>query len=201
MSDRDRFWMPLLFLGVPLALAWVYALKQTFRLSQWASRHGESARWLRDVASVLLVLLVVAGFLLAAVVPPWFQTSVPPSVIRRTEIQLLSVAKDVYGAVVLIACNALISLTAVSVGKRLSARARWWTIRYLVLSISILVAAGLAEGVAAACLWARSMPMPWLPTQFEDRSDNKVIDILVIGESSAQGVPYEKWFSVADIVA
>jgi len=28
-----------------------------------------------------------------------------------------------------------------------------------------------------------------------------VVDILVIGESSAQGVPYEKWLSVADIVA
>ena len=28
-----------------------------------------------------------------------------------------------------------------------------------------------------------------------------MVDILVIGESSAQGVPYDKWLSVADIVA
>jgi hypothetical protein len=28
-----------------------------------------------------------------------------------------------------------------------------------------------------------------------------VVDILVVGESSASGVPYDEWFSVADIVA
>ncbi len=52
-----------------------------------------------------------------------------------------------------------------------------------------------------ACLWANSIPMPWLPTRFEDRPGDNVVDILVIGESSAQGVPYDRWFSVADIVA
>ena len=43
--------------------------------------------------------------------------------------------------------------------------------------------------------------MPWLPVRFEDRPGEKVVDILVVGESSARGVPYDKWFSVADIVA
>ena len=36
--------------------------------------------------------------------------------------------------------------------------------------------------------------------RFADGSGDKVIDILVIGESSAQGLPYEQWLSVGDMV-
>ena len=125
----------------------------------------------------------------------------PPSLIRRTEIRLLTVVEIVYGAAVLIATLSLIPLVAVSVRKRTPGKARSWAVRCLVLAISFLVAAAVSEGVAAACLWANSIPMPWLPMRFEDQAGDQVVDILVIGESSAQGVPYEKWLSVADIVA
>jgi lysophospholipase L1-like esterase len=43
--------------------------------------------------------------------------------------------------------------------------------------------------------------MPWLPVRFEDRPGDHVVDVLVIGESSALGIPYDAWFSVGDIVA
>src|SRR3984885_8886178 len=43
--------------------------------------------------------------------------------------------------------------------------------------------------------------MPWLAPLFAYPAGGGVIDILVIGESSARGVPYEKWLSVGDIVA
>ncbi len=59
----------------------------------------------------------------------------------------------------------------------------------------------MAEAAAAACLWARATPMPWLPTRFVDRPQENIVDVLVIGESSARGVPYDEWLSVADIVA
>ena len=149
----------------------------------------------------MLGLLLLAGFLVLALGPLWFQAIFPPSLIRRTEIRLLTVAELVYGTAVLIAALALLPLLAVAVRRRTPALARYWTVRCLVLAVSVLLAAGVAEAAAAACLWARSIPMPWLPIRFEDRPADNVVDVLVIGESSAQGVPYEKWLSVADIVA
>lgn len=151
--------------------------------------------------ALVLGLLLLAGFLVLALGPLWFQAIFPPSLIRRTEIRLLTVAEIVYGTAVLIAALALLPLLAVAIRRRTPALARYWTVRCLVLAISVLLAAGVAEAAAAACLWARSIPMPWLPIRFEDRPADNVVDILVIGESSAQGVPYEKWLSVADIVA
>ncbi|MGO9467234.1 MAG: tetratricopeptide repeat protein [Isosphaeraceae bacterium] len=193
--------MPLLFLGVPLAALWGYAVRQTVRARRRASQAGESSRWQRAGASVLLGLLLLAGFLVLAIGPPWFQATVPPSFIRRTEIRLLSVAEIAYGVAILIAIFAVVPLLAVLIRRRTPSLARSWTARCLMLAFSILVAALVAEGAAVACLWANSIPMPWLPTRFEDRSPDNVVDILVIGESSAQGVPYEKWLSVGDIVA
>ena len=102
---------------------------------------------------------------------------------------------------VLIATVALVPLLALAIRRRTQARVRYWTARCLVLAISLLLAAGVAEAAAAACLWARVFPMPWLPTRFADRPADHVVDVLVIGESSARDVPYDKWLSVADIVA
>jgi tetratricopeptide (TPR) repeat protein len=201
MSELDLVFMPLLFLGVPVVVVWGYALRRTMRARQRASQGGESSGWQRAGASLWLGLLLLAGFLMLSLGPPWFQATVSPSLIRRTEIRLLAVAEIVYGTAILIAAFALIPLLAVSIKRRSPARAQSWTARCLVLAISILVAGGVAEGAAVVCRWANSIPMPWLPIQFEDRSGDQVVDILVIGESSAQGVPYEKWFSVADIVA
>jgi lysophospholipase L1-like esterase len=171
------------------------------RASQRGSHGGESSHWQRAKASLSLGLLLLAGFLMLSLAPPWFRATVSASLIRRTEIRLLTVAEIIYGTTILIAAFALIPLLAVTLKRRSLARPRSWTARCLVSAISILVAGGFAEGAAVACLWANSIPMPWLPIQFADRSGEKVVDILVIGESSAQGVPYEKWFSVADIVA
>ena len=157
--------------------------------------------WRRAGAALVLGLLLLAGFFGLALGPPWFQASVSPSLIRRTEIWMLTMTEIVYGAAVLIAALAWLPLLAVAIRRRTPTRARYWTVRCLVLAISVLVAAGVAEAAAAACLRARSIPMPWLPIRFEDRPADNVVDVLVIGESSAQGVPYEKWLSVADIVA
>jgi len=201
MHDLDLVWMPIVFLGVPVLVVWGCAWRQTIRARQRACQCGASARWQRLGASVSLGLLLLVGFLALSLAPPWFRTYVGPSLIRRTEIRLLSVAEIVYGAAILSAIIALMPLLAVSIQRRTAARVRAWATRCLVLAISILVAAGLAERAAAACLWANSIPMPWLPIQFADRPGDNVVDILVIGESSARGVPYDEWFSVADIVA
>jgi lysophospholipase L1-like esterase len=201
MSDLDLTLMPLLFLGVPVALGWGYALRQTIRASQRAGRDGTSSRWRRVGASLMLGLLLLAGFLIVSLGPLWFRYFVQDSVIRRTEARVLEGAEIVYVATIVIATLALIPLLVLQIRRLTPVRVRFWTARSLVLAISVVLSAGVAEGVAVACLWAMSIPMPWLPVRFEDGPNDTVTDILVVGESSAQGVPYEKWLSVADIVA
>jgi hypothetical protein len=39
-----------------------------------------------------------------------------------------------------------------------------------------------------------------LPTQFEDPPGDRDIDLVVLGDSSALGVPFERWLSIGDIV-
>jgi len=201
MGDLDLFFMPLVFLGIPLAIGWGYAVWHTIRAWQRSGRSADSSRWQQQRAPLLLGLLLLGGFLALALGPPWFQASVLPSVIRAAEIRMLTVAEVLYCASVLIATVAVVPLLAGLIHRRPPRLARFRTARWFALAFSILVAAAASEGAAAACLWARSLPMPWLPVRFPDRTGDNVVDILVIGESSAQGVPYEKWLSVADIVA
>lgn len=201
MSDLDLTLMPILFVGVPVAIVWMYAVRQTIRASRRASEHGTPSRWRKARASLLLGLLLLAGFLMLSIAPPWFRATVRESVIRRTEARVLDGAEIVYATTIVIATLALFPLSILQIRRLTPVKARLWTTRCLVLVISVLGAAGVAEAVAVACLWAMSIPMPWLPVRFKDGADDSVTDILVIGESSAQGVPYEKWLSVADIVA
>ncbi len=199
--NLDLFVMPLVFVGLPSLVAWGYAMRQTIRFRRRAGRGGESARWHRVQASVLLGFLLFGGILVLSIGPPWFRVAVSPSGIRRAEIAGIAVAGVVYGTAVALASLAFVPLLILAIHGRMPVRARAWIARCLAATIALLAAAGVAEGAAAACLWASSVPMPWLPTRFEDRSADRVVDILVIGESSALGIPYDAWFSVADIVA
>ena len=201
MNDRDLFWMPLLIVGVPVAVAWGYAVRQTVRASRRAERDGGSARWRRTGLAMLLGLLLLGGFLLVALGPLWFQATFSQSLIRRTEIRMLGAAEVVYGAAVVIAAMAFLPLLALLILGRRAAKTRYWAGRGVLLAVSVLLAAGVAEAASAACLWARTVPMPWLPTGFSDPPGENVVDILVIGESSARGVPYDDWLSMPDIVA
>ncbi len=42
---------------------------------------------------------------------------------------------------------------------------------------------------------------PELPTRFPDPIGDRTIDIVVVGESSAEGVPFDKWLSVGKVAA
>jgi hypothetical protein len=204
MTDGDLFWMPILLIGVPVAIAWALALRQALRLGRRASEGGKTAHSQEVRASFLLGALLLAGFLALALVPLWFQAVVPPSLIRRTEIGLLAAAEVVYVIAMATAILALIPLLTFSIlplFRPPTSDLRPSIVRWLALTISFLLAAAAAEAAAAACLWARTVPMPWLPIRFDDPPGENVVDILVIGESSARGVPYDRWLSVPDIVA
>ena len=68
---------------------------------------------------------------------------------------------------------------------------------------------GLAFAEAFAATWRapiRSIPSvpsrdPELPTRFAETGNNSEVTLVVLGESSAAGVPFEHWMSVGKIVA
>jgi lysophospholipase L1-like esterase len=97
--------------------------------------------------------------------------------------------------------------------------------RGLLLSITMVAALALTE--AACAVWkkryqgrsalplgglrqtanlagqVRLSPLPavdQLPGEFPDSRDDRQIDILVIGESSAEGVPFERWVSIGAMI-
>jgi len=71
--------------------------------------------------------------------------------------------------------------------------------RALVLCFSTMV--GLVSSEAAATAWHTWITsLPTLPTRFSEKPRDE-IHLVVIGESSAEGVPYHPWLSVGKIVA
>jgi hypothetical protein len=86
-------------------------------------------------------------------------------------------------------------------GRRRKRRVRWpIAARLWLLSASCLI--GLAGVELGAALWlAWSHRLPILPTRFPQPPDPHETSIVVIGESSARGYPFQPWVSVGQIVA
>jgi hypothetical protein len=72
--------------------------------------------------------------------------------------------------------------------------------RYFLVCVASLLGIVMAETGAAAWLgWIHRLPA--LPTKFVEKVDpNREVTIVVIGESSALGVPYDGWLSLGAIV-
>ena len=153
----------------------------------------------------------VVGLAVAAlavmIVPPWLDFMFT----RRARLQAivgLLIGLGITYAVVVV--GAVIG--ALAFGGLLFKERRKWTSqstisRGLVLCISFLLAAALAEGAAAArrawLLQSRSLMkgIPELNDRFAETTSNAEATIAVLGESSAFGMPYDSWLSVGKIVA
>ncbi len=150
-------------------------------------------------------LAAVLAFLLLAVGPIWFNTwfeaNVPRYLVRGATIAFLQALRVVY----LLALAATLAGTVAFVLRVKTARRRRESInaaaRGLLLCVSTLVSLAAMEGAAAVwSAWTHRLPR--LPLQFDDpASDDGVIDLAVVGESSAEGHPYHPWLSVGQIVA
>jgi hypothetical protein len=53
---------------------------------------------------------------------------------------------------------------------------------------------------AASPRFARPL-LPELPTDYPDPPGDRTIDLVVLGESSAEGVPFQKWLSIGKLIA
>ncbi len=81
------------------------------------------------------------------------------------------------------------------------AKVRAFAARGAAASFALALGVLLSEAVAGARLERVRVPFPVLGTAFLDPPGDSTVDILVIGESSAKGVPYHDWLSVGEIVA
>ena len=131
---------------------------------------------------------------------------VPAGCSSEPAVPLLAVLIAVYPAVAAAAVIGLILSVGVFARSwsRTNCRAGWLghsgAARWSLLCGTTLLANGVAEAGAAAWLgWLHRLPA--MPVRFVERADaDNVVFIVVIGESSALGVPYEGWLSVGVIV-
>ncbi len=165
-------------------------------------------------------------FVAISVGPPWFRVLVPDPLFKQIIIQLLLAAQVTYG-VLLVTLPVATSALAIALGRaRGRAVRRPWLVRGFVLGGALILSLAMAETIAAEWLAWRQAATPRLPTRFPDPptttadgnganpggphplpsrfadpSDDDALDIVVLGESSACGAPYNEWLSVGEIVA
>ncbi len=160
------------------------------------------AFWIRRrlIRLAAIILLGALAYPAAVVGPYWFEILVPPSVQFHTGIRLLEAARSGY-IVLLASLPATLAILAAAIWLvRRFTRLRRWAARGLALYLALALGLALAEaGAAARLAWMR-VPIPWLRTSFPDPPGEATVDVLVLGASSASGVPYQDWFSVGEIV-
>src|SRR5262249_25560589 len=133
--------------------------------------------------------------------PPWFRVLLPDTAELHSTIALLRAARPVYLALVMAVPAALVLLgVAMAVARRRRAHAPGLA-RALAVGLSLALGMAVPEGVSAARLAAMRVPIPRLRTRFPDPPGDRIVDVVVLGESSAAGVPYDEWLSVGEMVA
>src|SRR5262245_23106231 len=104
--------------------------------------------------------------------------------------------------VILLVCT-LLGLAALVLGWGSSGRARLWLARAALAGMTTLVGILVAEGVVGVYLaWIHRLPrLAMVDAAPRPTANGEDVNILVVGESSAEGVPYRDWLSVGKIVA
>ena len=154
-------------------------------------------RLVRLAGMVSVGVLVFLGVSLGRA---WFDASIPIIMRRRVVVRLLLAAQAGYGVLLVTLPVALMALTVARLRGRRRGTRRTWPIRGLAVCVALSLSLAMAEGVAAAWLaWTR-VPMPWLKTRFPHPTDTSTVNILVLGASSAFGVPYQDWYSPVEII-
>ncbi|MDB5351436.1 MAG: hypothetical protein JWN86_2683 [Planctomycetota bacterium] len=170
---------------------------------------GNRSYFSRIVRLPIIAGAIVGGWLALTVVPPWIMAYTPIVHAGAVITGVLRGIMVVYGLAIAMGVvgMAWLGLAVVRDRRRGQAARR---VKLLALCISCLIGVGLTEGLARAFeLWIR----PLVPTA--NRTEAKVnpyptnlaegppggLRIVVLGESSAVGVPFEPRLSVGQILA
>jgi hypothetical protein len=152
---------------------------------------------------LLLIAIGVTVLILAAlVVPPWLRATIPEREFRHAARAILLAAQPAYGAMLALVIGGMAVLGGMVIRARRRGDARPLLARMLLLCASGLLAIIVAEGAAA--VWKvrthRHPALPVLSTR-SGGTERDEINIAVIGDSAALGLPFEKWLSTGHIVA
>jgi hypothetical protein len=174
------------------------------------------ATWRSTARLAALAVAAVAVVVLLAVVPPWILVLVPSRIQRQVTIGLLLGTEAVYVAAAVAALTGTILLgLAVTQRRRHREPVRPIMAKLLLLSVSTLLASFVAEGGAMTRrAWDRRItPLPetFADVRLPDLGTRAAgegrgaaggeIRIVVIGESSAEGLPYSRKLSIGTLVA
>jgi lysophospholipase L1-like esterase len=174
---------------------------------------------------VFAAALVGVGFVLVIAVI-WLRVLLTGALVRKAVLFLLAALEITYAVAAVLSVLGLTLLGLVWLRGRRRGKRQPSVARGLLLCGSVVIGVVLSEVAIAA--WQNHMltrtPMPvgglgaddvpeptWrlparyqfpdLPTQFPDPPGDQTVDIAVLGESSAAGVPFEEWLSLGKIVA
>ena len=150
----------------------------------------------------------------------------PEWVYWKSELIFLITIEIAYGTAACLSALGVVVLGTHILKARGRGKRRQWIARVLVLCISLLGGLALAEATCAGWVsWSRRftvVPVGGLETReasrlstrfakptseislrtdFADPPGDRDIDLVVLGESSAEGVPYQRWVSIGKIVA
>ncbi|MBX6315640.1 MAG: hypothetical protein IRY99_22410, partial [Isosphaeraceae bacterium] len=174
--------------------------------------------WLTVGLAPVVLIVMIAVY--------WVLDHVPQRNLWQTGLGLLIALEIAYGVVVAATLVLTPALGLALFRGRRRKRGSPRVARGLLLCVSLLFGLALAEAIAA--LWqarthratvlpvggldraeqarpSRRYPDPseeiQLPEEFPDPPDDEEVDLVVLGESSAEGVPYNAWLSIGAIVA
>ena len=188
----------------------------TIRVKRWAI-----------IALLTIALTLLAGGLFMAAwwglgrIPAWF--------FWQAGLVFLLAVEFIYGMVVVLTALALLVLSVLLIrgrGRRLPEP--WGTAAARGLLLCAALSIGLVAAEVVSAIWQarahRQTAVPIgglrrgaetedsagppiaaadvaLPTRFSESSDDRSLDVVVLGESSAEGVPYNGWLSIGAIVS
>ena len=167
------------------------------------SRWWDGRRIFRLIRLALVVALAATAVM---VIPVWIRTLLPFQFMRRLAEGILLGIEILFGVALVAGTIGTVWLGALVVWTRRRQRHSPIAAYGLLFCAACLIGLGMAEEIAK--VWnapPRSVPSPpardpALPTTF-DESDNGEVSLVVLGESSAAGVSYQKRLSVGTIVA
>jgi hypothetical protein len=159
--------------------------------------------WWRRGRLVAWAVALAALILGALIVPPWFTLYFSPRMQRQAAVWVLGYAQAAYGITLAATLVGVLSAGFLIYRARRRRMSRPWAARVLLFCGACLVGLMLVEGAAAA-FRARVHRLPVLPrynTEFSETPAPNEVAIVVLGESSALGYPYNPRISIGQIVA
>ena len=174
-----------------------------------------------------MLLFMILALVLPLLFLDWFRIlrEIPLSVLWRTELFFLIGVEIAYGVTLISSVLGVSVLSIVCLAGRRRGRTPRRAGRWLLCAASLLVALIVGEAVVlvrqkrrsrmpvlpeaadalaphASAAWR--LPPPGEPAllreHFNDPAGSREIDLVVLGESSAEGVPFQRWLSIGAIV-